>query len=86
MPKKTVEVETIKESLSSNILYVQEVNDGFQVVDATPKVVMFLYATPKQDVFIVKGRNAIVYKEDGFWYISENKDNKNSVITIDIKF
>jgi len=57
---------------STSVLYAQEIKDGFQVVDATPKVVMVLLTTPKQDVYIVKDKNAIVYKEDGFWYYSNN--------------
>ena len=57
---------------STNVLYAQEIKEGFQVVDATPKVVMVLLTTPKQDVYIVKDKNAIVYKQDGFWYYSNN--------------
>lgn len=70
----------------SNVLYAQEIDNGFQVVDSTPKIILILLTTPKQNVFIVKGRDAVVYKEDGFWFISENKDNTTTTKTLDIKF
>ena len=86
---KKEEVNPVKEKLvtqqatPSNILYAQAINNGFQVVDSTPKVVMILLNTSKNDVFIVKGEDAIVYKEDGFWYKSENATSPE---TLNIKF
>jgi len=77
------EFKTVK---VSNVLYAQEIDNGFQVVDSTPKVVMILLSTPKQDAFIVKGRDAIVYKEDGFWYLSENNGGTTTTNTLNIKF
>lgn len=88
-PKKELGVKTkelkpiVKQTTASNILYAQAINNGFQVVDSTPKVIMILLSTPKQDVFIVKGEDAIVYKEDGFWYKSKNA---TSAETLNIKF
>ena len=81
VPKQ--EFKTVK---TSNVLYAQEIDNGFQVVNATPKVVMILLSTPKQDAFIVKGRDAIVYKEDGFWYLSENNGTTTTTNTLNIKF
>ena len=78
-----VEKPVIKQTTSSNILYAQAKDFGFQVVDSTATVVMILLGTPKQDVFIVKGQDAIVYKEDGFWYISKNA---TSAETLNLKF
>ena len=77
------EVKTIK---ISNVLYAQEIDNGFQVVDSTPKIVMILLSTPKLDIFIVKGRDAIVYKGDGFWYLSENNGIVTTTTTLNIKF
>jgi hypothetical protein len=56
------------------------------VVDTTPKIVMILLETGKSNVYIVKGKNAMVYKEDGFWYLSENEGDKVSVKPLNIKF
>lgn len=67
----------------SNILYAQANDNGFQVVDSTPKIVMILISTPKQNVYIVKGQDAIVYEQDGFWYLAKNEI---SAETLNIKF
>ncbi|MCF6295474.1 MAG: hypothetical protein L3J25_07270 [Flavobacteriaceae bacterium] len=80
------EVKKVNTVKTSNVLYVQEIVNGFQIVDSTPKIVMILLVTPKQDVFIVKGKDAIVYKEDGFWYLSENNGLKTTTKTLNIKF
>ncbi len=77
------EVKTVN---SSNVLYAQVIENGFQLVDSTPKVVMILLTTPKQDTFIVKGKDAIVYKEDGFWYISQNDGKNYNTKLLNIKF
>ncbi len=81
--KPVVKKPEVKQLTPSNIFYAQAVNNGFQIVDSTPKVVMILLSTAKQDVFIVKGEDAIVYKEDGFWYKS---NNSTSAETLNIKF
>lgn len=75
-----------KSSPKTEILYAQPKPNGFQVVDMTPKVVMFLLETTKADVFMVKDENAIVYKEDGFWYLSKYNGDKVTLIQLNLKF
>nr|WP_321230974.1 hypothetical protein [uncultured Psychroserpens sp.] len=75
-----------KSSSKTEILYAQPKPNGFQVVDMTPKVVMFLLETTKADVFMVKDENAIVYKEDGFWYLSKYNGDKVMLTQLDLKF
>lgn len=82
---KTTKIMATKTKVS-NVLYAQEIDSGFQVVDSTPKVIMVLLTTPKQDVFIVKNRSAIVYKEDGFWYLSEDNGTATTTKKLNIKF
>ncbi|GGH34655.1 hypothetical protein IA57_08200 [Mangrovimonas yunxiaonensis] len=68
-------------------LYAQEIAGGYQLVDKTPAVVMVLLATPKSDVFMVDGKNAIVYKaEDGTWVLSEKINDQTKTTTLQIKF
>jgi len=85
-----VAASTLKESESkaevSNVLYAQAIHNGYQIVDSAPKVVMILLETAKEGTFIVKGENAIVYKKDGFWYISRNDGLKLETELITIKF
>lgn len=83
--KADAKLET-KTEVDSNILYAQPIKNGFQVVDSTPKVIMILLETPKDNIFIVKDQNAIVYKEDGFWYFSRNDGSTKALETLNIKF
>ena len=75
--------EIIEVKKPSNILYAQPIAEGFQLVDNTPKVVMILLETAKKDVFIVKGQDAIVYKENSKWYVSKNSNDSK---LLEIKF
>ncbi|MFK7780910.1 hypothetical protein [Psychroserpens sp.] len=85
-PSKEDKTEASKTTNATNVLYAQPIDKGFQVVDSSPKVVMILLETPKQNTFIVKDQNAIVYKEDGFWYLSTNDGTSTSLETLNIKF
>lgn len=71
---------------SKNVLYAQKIDNGYQLVDKTPKVLMILLETSKTDVFLVKDANALVYKEDGFWYLSKNEGKKPTLEILNIKF
>jgi hypothetical protein len=86
---KVVEKTEEKVEISLNgttTLYAQKTDYGFQVVDSTPKVVMVLLNTKNPEVFMVKGKNAMVIKEDGFWYLSENDGEQVKNTLIEIKF
>jgi hypothetical protein len=98
-PKKTdknkdvvaeVEVVEITEETSSKsvpeLYYAQAIKNGFQIVNSEPKVVMILLSTSAKDVFIVKDKNAIVFKENGKWQYSENNGSVTSAKALNIKF
>ncbi len=98
--KEVIEVPIVKEEVIGIVeeskqetkekvletLYAQPIDKGFQVVDSTPKVVMTLLETTKANTFIVKDKNAIVYKEDGFWYLSKNDGNTVTTERLNINF
>ena len=85
--KKTSKVEkNVKDESTANVLYAQKIDNGFQIVDKTPKVVMIILETNLNNVYLVKGENALVYKEDGFWYLSKNDGMKPALETLNIKF
>jgi len=71
---------------TTTTLYAQKTDYGFQVVDSTPKVIMVLLNTKNPEVFMVQGKNAMVIKEDGFWYLSENDGNHVKDTKLNIKF
>lgn len=51
----------------SDILYAQVIDNGFQLVDNTPKVICVILKTGVKDVFLVKNESAIIYKQDNNW-------------------
>ncbi|MFD0860801.1 hypothetical protein ACFQ1M_01165 [Sungkyunkwania multivorans] len=73
------------EDTHKDVLYGQLMTNGYQVVDATPKVVMKLLFSGKKDVFIVEDRNAIVFKQEGVWVLSEYDGNTTSNKVINLK-
>lgn len=74
-------------SLKTNELYyAQETSNGYQLVNSEPKSVMILLTTAAENIYIVKGKSAIVFKEDGFWYYSENDGKLGEKKSMNIKF
>ncbi|MCX7547880.1 hypothetical protein OS188_07935 [Xanthomarina sp. F1114] len=73
-------VSTTQETL----LFAQKTDKGYQLVDKSSKVVMVLLSTRNPEAFMVQGKNAMVYKEDGSWILSENteKGEKNTKLNI----
>lgn len=84
--KPEVKETVVNKAPSANVLYAQKIDSGYQLVDKIPKVVMILLETSKANVFLVKDTNALVYKEDGFWYLSKNDGKKPTLETLNIKF
>ncbi len=84
-PKQKVEtmVETVE--IASDVLYAQPIDNGFQIVDTTPKKVMILLNSGIKDVFTVEGKNALVYKKGDVWMYSESGDILKGEV-INIKF
>ena len=79
------EVENIDTS-KNNLLYAQAIDNGFQLVNNTPKVVLTIYYSGKKDVFIVKGKDAVIYKLNDLWVISEQIGSNLETKNINIKF
>ena len=53
----------------SNVLYAQVIDNGFQLVDSSPKVVYRMKNTNLNDVFLVEGKSAVIYKKGNDWVI-----------------
>lgn len=77
-------IELVEES--KDVLYAQPIENGYQIIDTTPKIVMILLKTAQTNVFIVKDQDAIVYKEEGSWFLSRNNGGKVSIEALNIKF
>ncbi|MBD1259506.1 hypothetical protein HZY62_02815 [Maribacter polysiphoniae] len=90
--KKTEPVEAVvmaeKEDYSG-ILYAQEIENGYQLVDSTPKIRLKIYRTSMPDVFSVaneNGGNGMVFKKDGKWYLEYNTNGTMTTKELNIKF
>ncbi|GAB1307628.1 hypothetical protein KH5_03110 [Urechidicola sp. KH5] len=57
----------VKKQVDKNVLYAQEIENGYQLVDSTPKVVYKAYGTSIKDVYIIKDGNGIIYKNGTVW-------------------
>ncbi|MEP5339292.1 MAG: hypothetical protein ABJL44_08510 [Algibacter sp.] len=79
---KTVVVTTAK----SGVLYAQETENGYQLVDSSPKVIYKIKNTSLNKVFLVEGKNAIIYKKGDNWITEYYVGNTLKQETLNIKF
>jgi len=83
----------VKESVSVpvstvNLLTAQPIENGFQLIDTTPKIVLKIYKTSQVDVFLADqdGQKGVLVKNKGQW-IFEYYDKNNLVSkSLNIKF
>ena len=81
LPKVKKEISTPKiitksepKIIAKNVLYAQATNNGFQLVDTNPKVVFKVLKTNQENLFIIEGKNGILYKKGSNW-IAEYYEN-----------
>ncbi|MDX1314623.1 MAG: hypothetical protein R3356_03905 [Eudoraea sp.] len=72
----------------SSLWYAQEIPNGFQLVDSSPKVRLRIYQSQKEGVFLAKGDDiqGIVYEEQGSWYFDYYQGGKLIHQLLNIKF
>jgi hypothetical protein len=71
IPNKGVKSNTVIE----NVLYAQATNNGFQLVDTTPKVFFIILKTKQENLFIIEGKNGIFYKNNSNWIAEYYQNN-----------
>ncbi|KAB1067483.1 hypothetical protein F6U93_10575 [Tamlana haliotis] len=71
-------------NVGDTILYAQKIENGYQLVDSTPKVVYKLKKTNAKNMFLVEGQSATVYKKGEDWVLEyyENDVLKQEVLNI----
>ncbi|MET2985795.1 hypothetical protein [Aureibaculum conchae] len=69
-----------------NVLYAQANPLGYQLVDSSPKVVYILLNTSKKEVFLLKDKSGIVYKENGTWFVEYYDQSALLKKPLEIKF
>ncbi|GAA3616454.1 hypothetical protein Q4Q39_01110 [Flavivirga amylovorans] len=84
--EKTNSIETGVKEVLSKVLYAQEIENGFQLVDSSPKVVYKIRQTRLDNVFLVENTSAIIYKKEGIWTIEYYSNNTLKYEELNIKF
>ena len=88
METQTKEEPDAVEYIASDMLYTQPIANGYQLVDSTPKVVLKLEKTSIENVFLVdfKGKNGVVFKKDGKWFLEYSENGDKQIQELNIKF
>ncbi|NDV16458.1 hypothetical protein GO009_10510 [Muricauda sp. TY007] len=75
-------------TVPKSLLYAQPTENGYQLVDRTPKVVLRLEATSMENVFMTdfQGNNAVVFQKDGKWLLEYSENGKKVQEELNIKF
>ena len=84
--KETKTLEAGVKEVLAKVLYAQEIENGYQLVDSTPKVVYKIKKTGIKDVFLVENLSAIIYKNDANWFIDYYSNNILKQEELNIKF
>lgn len=73
----------VKEVLPG-VLYAQAINNGFQLVDSSPKVVYKIKKTSLENVFLVEGLDGTLLNKNGQWILEyyDNGSLKQKVLNI----
>lgn len=75
-------------SAVEQVLYAQQLPNGFQLVDNTPKILYKLYKTSVSNVFMANylGKNGMVFLKDGNWFFEHYEGTQLSTKKLNIKF
>ena len=84
--KKKEVTETAVIEGTSNVLYAQAIDNGFQLVDSSPKVVYRIKATNLKDVYLVDGKSSVIYKKGNDWVIEYYSGGVLTQEALNIKF
>lgn len=82
---KNEKVKASKDANDDNTYTTKEVFNGYKLLDGSLNEAMTIYSSGVKDVFIVKGKDAIIYKKGDGWIYSETNDTNllTKVIKID---
>ncbi|WP_405606815.1 hypothetical protein [Polaribacter sp. Asnod1-A03] len=83
--KKEVTVEKIVKK-PIEVLYAQAKGNGFQLVNSKPEVVFEILKTRKENVFIIKGKDGTLYKNEDKWYAEFYENDKLVKKEYQVKF
>lgn len=73
-------------NISLETLYAQKKKNGFQLINTTPEILFFILKTNLEDVFIIKDKNGILYKNNRIWIAEFLENDKIISKSYQIKF
>lgn len=87
-PKVSLSAPISESTDSSKLLFAQPTDNGFQLVDSTPKVVYKLFKTDSPTMFLAQkgNQNGIVTQKDGSWFFEYQENEKVVSEKLEIKF
>ncbi|MGW9687240.1 hypothetical protein [Flagellimonas sp. 2504JD1-5] len=89
-PKESsyIKAPSTGEPLKEGLLYAQPIENGYQLVDSTPKVVMKLMKTSVDEIFLVNhdGKSGMLTKQDGKWILEYADGGGKKTKELKIKF
>lgn len=70
------------------VLYAQEISNGYQLVDSTPKIRMKLFKSSSPNVYVAEADTikGVVYTKNDKWFFEYYKDNQLVTKELNIKF
>ena len=84
VPKVLLDKTVNKAKVTS--LYAQSISNGFQLVNTKPEVIFQILKTTVKDVFILKDKNGILYKNNTIWIAEYYKDGIKIIEKYEVKF
>jgi hypothetical protein len=83
---KNKTVEANEQNTTKNVLYAQSINNGFQLVNTKPEAVFQVLKTSVKDVFVIKDKDGILYKNGDSWFAEYYDNNMKVIEKYQIKF
>ena len=70
------------------VLYAQEIPNGYQLVDSTPKIQLKIFKSSMPNVYIAKAddKDGVVYTSDGKWFFEHYEVDQVIREELEIKF
>lgn len=85
-PVAKIKDEKPSTKTASNVLYAQEMANGYQLVDTKPAVVFQILKSSRKDFYFLKNKNGILFKQGQKWIAEFYENNKLVQKQYDIKF
>ncbi len=88
MEKSKSEEGIERVSSLTGVLYAQELSNGYQLVDSTPKIQLKMYKSSMPNVYVAKGEHndGVVYSSDGKWFFEYYDEGVMKKKALNIKF